>query len=105
MIEKIFDMYPVVIHDVDNQNKNVVLLAIENSALHLAATYRRFKPWRVTGAAMLMQWECNCSKESVRLEKVQFVKLVKNSMLPNFYEPIIMMGKQQSRSSLTHTKN
>ncbi|KAK2448247.1 ankyrin repeat-containing protein NPR4 [Trifolium repens] len=96
MIEKIFDMYPVVIHDVDNQNKNVVLLAIEN---------RRFKPWRVTGAAMLMQWECNCSKESVRLEKVQFVKLVKNSMLPNFYEPIIMMGKQQSRSSLTHTKN
>jgi len=85
MIEKILDMYPVAIQDVDSQNKNVVLLAIENrqphvysllnkrsviketafrqvdingnSALHLAATYRRFKPWRVPGAAMQMQWE------------------------------------------------
>lgn len=85
MVEKILNMYPVAIHDVDSQNKNVVLLAIENrqphvysllnkmnlikerafsqvdnngnSALHLAATYRKFKPWRVPGAAMQMQWE------------------------------------------------
>jgi hypothetical protein len=30
MIEKYFDMYLVVIHDLDNQSKNDVLLAIEN---------------------------------------------------------------------------
>ncbi|KAK2393990.1 ankyrin repeat-containing protein NPR4 [Trifolium repens] len=109
MIEKILDMYPVAIHDVDNQNKNVVLLAIENrqphvysllnkrsviketafrqvdihgnSALHLAATYRRFKPWRVPGAAMQMQWE------------YKWYKLVKNSMPPNFYERYNNDGK------------
>ncbi|PNY03709.1 ankyrin repeat-containing protein [Trifolium pratense] len=109
MIEKIIDMYPVAIHDVDNQNKNVVLLAIENrqphvyslinkrsviketafrqvdihgnSALHLAATYRRFKPWRVPGAAMQMQWE------------YKWYKLVKNSMPPNFYERYNNDGK------------
>ena len=85
MVENILDMYPVAIHDVDTQKRNVVLLAIENrqphvygllnkrsviketafrqvdidgnSALHLAATYRKFKPWRVPGAAMQMQWE------------------------------------------------
>ncbi|AES64276.1 putative ankyrin repeat-containing domain, PGG domain-containing protein [Medicago truncatula] len=109
MIENILDMYPVAIHDVDSQNKNVVLLAIENrqphvysllnkrsviketafrqvdingnSALHLAATYRRFKPWRVPGAAMQMQWE------------YKWYKLVKNSMPPNFYERYNKDGK------------
>ncbi|KAL5097226.1 hypothetical protein RYX36_001553 [Vicia faba] len=109
MIEKILDMYPVAIHDVDYQNKNVVLLAIENrqphvysllnkrsviketafrqvdsngnSALHLAATYRRFRPWRVPGSAMQMQWE------------YKWYKLVKDSMPPNFYERYNMDGK------------
>lgn len=86
MVEEILDTYPVAIHDLDSHNKNVVLLAIEhrqphvyrmlnkrsliikesafsqldnhgNSALHLAATYRSHKPWRVPGAAMQMQWE------------------------------------------------
>ncbi|XP_024631952.1 ankyrin repeat-containing protein NPR4 isoform X3 [Medicago truncatula] len=109
MIEKILDVYPVAIQDVDSQNKNVVLLAIENrqphvysllnkrsiiketafrqvdingnSALHLAATYRRFKPWRVPGAAMQMQWE------------YKWYKLVKDSMPPNFYERYNKDGK------------
>ncbi|PNY09703.1 hypothetical protein L195_g006259 [Trifolium pratense] len=66
MIEKILDMYPVAIHDVDIDING-------NSALHLAATYRRFKPWRVPSAAMQMQWE------------YRWYKLVKNSVPPNFY--------------------
>ncbi|KAG4384097.1 hypothetical protein GLYMA_13G214100v4 [Glycine max] len=102
MVEKILETDPVAIHDVDADNKNVVLLAIENrqphvysllnersmiketafrqvdnqgnSALHLAATYRSYKPWRIPGAAMQMQWE------------YKWYKLVKNSMPPNFYE-------------------
>ncbi|KAK7245726.1 hypothetical protein RIF29_40575 [Crotalaria pallida] len=102
MVEKILDKFPVAIQDVDSNNKNVVLLAIENrqprvykllikmslikesafrhvdnqgnSALHLAASYRSHKPWRVPGAAMQMQWE------------YKWYKLVKNSMPPNFYE-------------------
>ncbi|KAJ1427260.1 PGG domain [Sesbania bispinosa] len=101
MVEKILDTFPVAIHDVDSDNKNVVLLAIENrqprvykllakrnsvketafrqidnqgnSALHLAATYREHRPWRVPGDAMQMQWE------------YKWYKLVKNSMPPNFY--------------------
>ncbi|XP_020221114.1 uncharacterized protein LOC109803855 [Cajanus cajan] len=102
MVEKILETNPVAIQDVDSDNKNVVLLAIENrqpnvysllnkksfikdsafrqvdnqgnSALHLAATYRNHKPWRVPGAAMQMQWE------------YKWYKLVKDSMPPNFYE-------------------
>ncbi|CAL0309043.1 unnamed protein product [Lupinus luteus] len=99
MVESILDKFPVAIHDVDINNKNIVLLAIENrqprvyrllskmdmiketafrhvdnqgnSAVHLAAMYRNHKPWRVPGAAMQMQWE---------------YKWFKNSMPPNFYE-------------------
>ncbi|QCD77030.1 hypothetical protein DEO72_LG1g652 [Vigna unguiculata] len=102
MVEKILDTEPVAIHEVDSENKNVVLLAIENrrphvysllnkrsliretafrqvdkygnSALHLAATYRSHRPWRVPGAAMQMQWE------------YKWYKLVKDSMPPNFFE-------------------
>ncbi|XP_019424933.1 PREDICTED: uncharacterized protein LOC109333813 [Lupinus angustifolius] len=102
MVESILDKFPVAIQDADTNNKNVVLLAIENrqphvyrllskmdlikesafrqvdnqgnSAVHLAATYRNHKPWRVPGAAMQMQWE------------YKWYKLVKNSMPPNFYE-------------------
>ncbi|KAK2390926.1 ankyrin repeat-containing protein NPR4 [Trifolium repens] len=72
LFEKILDIYPMIIHDVDNQNKNVVLLAIEN----------RFKPWRVPGAAMQMKWECKW-----------YNKLDKNSMPSNFYEHYNNDGK------------
>ncbi|BAT87366.1 hypothetical protein VIGAN_05072700 [Vigna angularis var. angularis] len=102
MVEKILDTEPMAIHEVDSENKNVVLLAIENrqphvysllnkrsliretafrqvdkngnSALHLAATYGSHRPWRVPGAAMQMQWE------------YKWYKLVKDSMPPNFFE-------------------
>jgi len=85
IVEKILDTFPVAIHDVDSDKKNVVLLAIENrqprvykmltrrnlvkesafrhidnqgnSALHLAATYKEQRPWLVPGAAMQMMWE------------------------------------------------
>lgn len=85
MVEKILDTFPLAIQDVDADNKNVVLLTVENrqphvfnllrkmefvkesafrqvdsqgnSVLHLAASCRDHKPWRVPGAAMQMQWE------------------------------------------------
>jgi len=41
MIEKILDMYPVAIQDVDSQNKNVVLLAIENRQPHVYSLLKR----------------------------------------------------------------
>lgn len=103
MVEKILETDPVAIHDVDADNKNVVLLAIENrqphvysllnersmiketafrqvdnqgnSALHLAATYRSYKPWRIPGAAMQMQWEYKWYKVNI-LSSQQFYKRV-----------------------------
>lgn len=85
MVEKILDKFPVAIQDVDSDNKNVVLLAVENrqphiysllqkrkilkesllrqldnqgnSALHLAATCGQYRPWLIPGAALQMQWE------------------------------------------------
>ena len=103
MVEKILETDPVAIHDVDADNKNVVLLAIENrqphvysllnersmiketafrqvdnqgnSALHLAATYRSYKPWRVPGAALQMQWEYKWYKVNI-LSSQQFYKRV-----------------------------
>jgi len=41
MIEKILDMYPVAIQDVDSQNKNVVLLAIENRQPHVYSSLNK----------------------------------------------------------------
>ncbi|KAI4338346.1 hypothetical protein L6164_016685 [Bauhinia variegata] len=102
IVERIIDTFPVAIQDVDSDNKNVLLLSIENrqphvytlltkrklimenavfrhvdyqgnSALHLAATYKKYRPWRVPGAAMQMQWE------------YKWYKLVKDSMPPNFF--------------------
>ncbi|KAK2414028.1 ankyrin repeat-containing protein NPR4 [Trifolium repens] len=58
-----------------------------------AATYRRFMSWRVTGAAMQMQWEC------------KWYKLVKNSMSPNFYESYNNDGKTAKQVFIdTHRK-
>lgn len=85
MVEKILDKFPVAIQDLNSDNKNVVLLAIENrqphvyslllkretmkenvfrqldnqgnSALHLAATFGEYTPWLIPGGALQMQWE------------------------------------------------
>ncbi|KAL6291930.1 hypothetical protein ACE6H2_000072 [Prunus campanulata] len=85
MVEEILKNYPVAILDVDSENKNVALLAVENrqphvyklllerkkqiesllrqvdktgnNALHLAAKYGSYRPWLTPGAALQMQWE------------------------------------------------
>ena len=86
MVEKILDRFSVAIHDVNQENKNILLLAVENrqlqvyeflvkryirkgivfrevdnqcnSALHFAAMLGKdHKPWPIPGAALQMQWE------------------------------------------------
>ncbi|XP_050236057.1 uncharacterized protein LOC126686077 isoform X2 [Mercurialis annua] len=103
MVEKILDIYPVAIHDMNSEKKNIVLLAVENrqphvyellwkrevmrasifrkvddnwnSALHLAAMLGDSKPWRIPGAALQMQWE------------FKWYQYVKNSMPHQFFAP------------------
>ena len=85
MVDKILEKFPVAIQDVDAENKNVMLLAVENrqthtfqflierinlhesvfrhwdnqgnNALHLAAIYGHYRPWLIPGSALQMQWE------------------------------------------------
>ncbi|KAB2600442.1 hypothetical protein D8674_010713 [Pyrus ussuriensis x Pyrus communis] len=101
IVEKILDKFPVAVQDVDSDQKNVVLLAVENrqphvynllqkrkllkesllrqldnqgnSALHLAATCGQYRPWLIPGAALQMQWE------------IKWYKFVKSSMPHHFF--------------------
>ncbi|XP_062085425.1 uncharacterized protein LOC133791514 isoform X2 [Humulus lupulus] len=101
MVEKILELFPVAIHDMNSEKKNIVLLAVENrqphvfkmllkrnilkdsvfqqvdnkgnSALHLAAMLGDYKPWLIPGAALQMQWE------------IKWYEFVKTSMPPNFF--------------------
>ncbi|XP_062019923.1 uncharacterized protein LOC133736452 [Rosa rugosa] len=101
MVEKILEHFPVAIHDLNAQKKNIVLLAVEhtqphvyqlllkrkimresvfckvdkdgNSALHLAAKLGDYKPWLIPGAALQMQWE------------IKWHEFVKNSMPFHFF--------------------
>ncbi|XP_062104497.1 uncharacterized protein LOC133815703 [Humulus lupulus] len=101
MIEKILEEFPVAIQDVDSDNKNVVLLAVENrqsqvynlllnsnilkesvfrqldkdgnSALHLASECKEQRPWLIPGVALQVQWE------------IKWYKFVKHSMPPQFF--------------------
>ncbi|KAK4441648.1 hypothetical protein Salat_0499700 [Sesamum alatum] len=85
MVEKILNIFPMAIQDMNNEQKNIVLLAVENrqphlykfllrlntmyifrqrdrhgnSALHLAAMLPadNIRPWPIPGAALQMQWE------------------------------------------------
>ncbi|XP_047154689.1 uncharacterized protein LOC124825972 [Vigna umbellata] len=85
MVEKIMESFPVAVHDMDANKKNIVLLAVENrqtylydlllkkknlkesifgsvdnegnSALHLAAKLGDYKPWLFPGEALQMHWE------------------------------------------------
>ncbi|XP_073005315.1 uncharacterized protein [Typha latifolia] len=85
MVKKILDTFPVAVLDVDKDEKNIVLLAVEfrqshvyeymlkrktmrdsvfgkvdkngNSALHLAARFNERLPWNIPGAVLQMQWE------------------------------------------------
>ncbi|TKY71892.1 Ankyrin repeat domain-containing protein 6 [Spatholobus suberectus] len=102
MVEKILDLFPVAVHDMDAKKKNIVLLAVENrqphlyelllkrkknlkesllrkvdnegnSALHLAARLGDYKPWLIPGAALQMLWE------------IKWYFFVKESMPPHFF--------------------
>ncbi|KAF7818356.1 serine/threonine-protein phosphatase 6 regulatory ankyrin repeat subunit B-like [Senna tora] len=101
MVEKILELFPVAIHDMNEEKKNLVLLAVEsrqphvyqlllkrnilkeslfrkvddegNSALHLAAKLGDYKPWLIPGAALQMQWE------------IKWYEFVKQSMPPHFF--------------------
>ncbi|KAG6647569.1 hypothetical protein CIPAW_07G087500 [Carya illinoinensis] len=102
IVEKILEVYPFAVNDVNEDNKNIVLLAVEyrqpkvyevllrrryrsnesmfrqldkeeNSALHLAAKLGDKRPWRIPGAALQMQWENKWYE--VRL-RIMFIFLV-----------------------------
>ncbi|XP_022642578.1 uncharacterized protein LOC106774938 isoform X3 [Vigna radiata var. radiata] len=101
MVEKIMESFPVAVHDMDANKKNIVLLAVENrqtylydlllkkkilkesifdkvdnegnSALHLAAKLGDYKPWLIPGEALQMHWE------------IKWYLFVKESMRPHFF--------------------
>ncbi|KOM53636.1 hypothetical protein LR48_Vigan09g229500 [Vigna angularis] len=101
MVEKIMESFPVAVHDMDANKKNIVLLAVENrqtylydlllkkksqkesifdkvdnegnSALHLAAKLGEYKPWLIPGEALQMHWE------------IKWYLFVKESMRPHFF--------------------
>ncbi|KAK7303003.1 hypothetical protein RJT34_13902 [Clitoria ternatea] len=102
MVEKIMELFPVAVHDMDAKKKNIVLLAVENrqtylyefllkrktalkesifskvdndgnSVLHLAAKLGDYKPWLIPGEALQMHWE------------IKWYLFVKESMQPHFF--------------------
>jgi hypothetical protein len=75
MIEKILDMYPVAIHDVDSQNKNVVLLATENRQPHVYSLLMQ----------MQMQWEYKWYKVNIITSSIFFLLIIlKSSQTSNW---------------------
>ncbi|RVX20741.1 hypothetical protein CK203_002539 [Vitis vinifera] len=101
MVVRILELFPVAIHDMNSEKKNIVLLQWKidklmfmplllkreilkdsifhvvdhegNSALHLAAKLNDRHPWRIPGAALQMQWE------------IKWYEFVKNSMPIHFF--------------------
>ncbi|KAJ7977342.1 Ankyrin repeat-containing protein family [Quillaja saponaria] len=84
MVDRILDQFPVSIHDTTGDNKNILLVAVENrqprifeilkkknlltnliqavdkndnTVLHFAAMLSKYKPWQIPGSALQMQWE------------------------------------------------
>ncbi|KAG9451728.1 hypothetical protein H6P81_004632 [Aristolochia fimbriata] len=108
IVEKILNVFPVSIQDVDEEGKNIILLAVENrqpdvykllmkkcmkdwvfqkvdqngnSALHLAANLGDKRPWIISGAALQMQWE------------IKWFKFVKQSMPRHFFARLNNRGE------------
>ncbi|KAG2697016.1 hypothetical protein I3760_07G086400 [Carya illinoinensis] len=109
IVERILEDCPIAINDVNAENKNIVLLAVEyrqpkiyellrrryisnesmfrqldkeeNSALHLAAKLGDKQPWRIPGAALQMQWEN------------KWYEYVRDSMSDNFFPRYNKEGK------------
>ncbi|KAG6676733.1 hypothetical protein I3842_15G166100 [Carya illinoinensis] len=109
IVDKILELFPVAIHDMNVDKKNIVLLAVENrqphvyrylhkrnilvdsvfrkvdkdgnSALHLAAKLGDYKPWLIPGAALQMQWE------------IKWYEFVKESMPTHFFPRCNKAGK------------
>ncbi|CAL5425188.1 unnamed protein product [Camellia sinensis] len=101
IVEKVLEQFPVAIHDTNSDEKNIVLLAVENrqtnvykfllersvlkdsifskvdkdgnSAVHLAAKIGEYRPWLIPGAALQMQWE------------IKWYEFVKYSMALHFF--------------------
>lgn len=95
MVDKILEDMPVAALDQDQDEKNIILLAVENrqprvyelmlkrklmrtavfsavdkggnSALHLAARHGSNRPWLIPGAALQMQWEIKWYKVHLSL--------------------------------------
>ncbi|KAF5454986.1 hypothetical protein F2P56_024608 [Juglans regia] len=109
IVERILDVCPIAINDLNADNKNIVLLAVEyrqpkvyellrrrniskesmfrqldkeeNSALHLAAKLGDKQPWRIPGEALQMQWEN------------KWYEYVRDSMPHNFFPRYNKEGK------------
>lgn len=85
IVEEVLNKYPMVQYDEDLDKKNVLMLAVENgqahvvdrlrkkysgehsiyqkvdnkgdTVIHLAATFGKNRPWRISSAAIQMQWD------------------------------------------------
>ncbi|CAL1354150.1 unnamed protein product [Linum trigynum] len=115
VVQKILETFPIAIHDQDIDNKNVVLLAVENkhvqvfkllkekvilkesvfgqvdkdgnSALHLAATFGDSRPWLIPGAGLQMQWE-------LKWYKVTLHSYILEVGFPRFLFPIKVLKRK-----------
>ncbi|XP_027119571.1 uncharacterized protein [Coffea arabica] len=120
VVKKILETFPVAIQDLDANEKNALLLAVENrqnkvfdllmmmklpefvlyqvdnegnSALHLAAKFQEHQPWRIPGAALQMQWE------------IKWYKHVKHSMPPQCFIQYNKKGETAGKIFMkTHEK-
>ncbi|XP_057972430.1 uncharacterized protein LOC131160612 [Malania oleifera] len=106
IVEKVFERCPMAIHDVNAEKRNAVHLAVEhrqprmyhtllkiptsikdqifskvdcegNSALHLAAMLRDYRPWNIPNAALLMQWEMEWFQYSLWKTACQKISLLR----------------------------
>ncbi|XP_073005317.1 uncharacterized protein [Typha latifolia] len=106
MVEKILENFSVAVLDEDENEKNIILLAVEyrqshiyklmherkimkdsifgkvdrkgNSALHLAASFNEKFPWNISGKALQMQWEIKWYKYVMQSMDLEFFATYNN---------------------------